>query len=228
MITALEFAPVTNNQRVAGLDIPGDESPRVFSNETAYSLAEKEGIIRAAYLQIFHQQQMLQSFRQQALESQFINGQISVRDFIQGLLSSESFRRLNYDCNNNYRFTELCIERVLGRQAYGQPELLSWSIILATQGLTGFIHQLLNSDEYLENFGFETVPFHRRRVISQRAEGSLPFQRRARYAEDFKDQLPQSRAMKLIDTTGNAYRQIVILPVIAGLLLILGVFVNLL
>ena len=35
---------------------------------------------------------------------------------------SDPFRRLNFDCNDNYRFVELCIQRVLGRSVYSQAE----------------------------------------------------------------------------------------------------------
>ncbi len=227
MIPAFAFAPNTNNQRVSGFEMPGDESPRVFSNDTALSSTEKQMVIRAAYLQIFHQQQMLQSSRMVYLESQFINGQLTVRDFIRGLLLSDPFRRLNFDCNNNYRFVELCIQRVLGRETYNHAEKLSWSIVLGTAGLSGFIDLLLNSDEYLENFGFQTVPYHRQRILPQHTMGELPFQRMARYGEAYRDQIPTVRSQSPLDRSANVYQQILILPIIAGLLLILSIFVSL-
>ena len=85
---------------------------------------------------------MITAHRQVDLESQLRNGQIGVKDFIRGLLLSDSFRRLIYDTNNNYRCVELCIQRVLGRPVYNNQEKLTWSIILATQGLQGFVDAL--------------------------------------------------------------------------------------
>ena len=45
---------------------------------------------------------------------------------------------------------------------------------MATKGLQGFIDALLDSEEYLTNFGYNTVPYQRRRVLPGRAEGERP------------------------------------------------------
>ena len=187
----LEYAPSSQNQRVQGFEIPGDEQPRVYTTENLLSATEMDELILAAYRQIFHEQQMLTSNRQAFLESQLRAGQITVKDFIRGLVTSDSFRRLNYDVNNNYRFVELCVQRILGRQIYNDRETLAWSIVLATKGLQGFISDLLESEEYNENFGDSTVPYQRRRVLPQKAKGELPFERTPRYGEDYRDRLPQ-------------------------------------
>ena len=127
---------------------------------------------------------MLRSSRQRELESQLRNGQITVRDFIQGLVLSDSFRQRNYEVNSNYRFVQMCVQRLLGRNVYQEEEKLAWSIVLATSGLHGFINALLNSEEYMNNFGYDTVPYQRRRILPQRASGELPFERMPRYGED--------------------------------------------
>ncbi|NES08399.1 MAG: phycobilisome rod-core linker polypeptide CpcG, partial [Okeania sp. SIO2F4] len=132
-------------------------------------------LIWAAYRQIYSEHQILKSDRQTFLESQLKNGQITVRDFIRGLVMSEPFRRNNYETNSNYRFVELCVQRVLGRDVYSEREKIAWSIVVATKGIEGFIDELLDSEEYLENFGFETVPYQRRRVLPQRDGGETPF-----------------------------------------------------
>ena len=144
----------------------------------------------AAYRQIFNEQQTLDSYRQRFLESQLRAGQITVRDFIRGLVMSDSFRRLTYDSNNNYRFAEICIQRLLGRNVYSDREKLAWSIVLATKGLLGFIDDLLNTEEYLTNFGYDTVPYQRRRILPQHAQGELPFARMARYGVEYRNKLP--------------------------------------
>jgi phycobilisome rod-core linker protein len=191
-IPLLEYAPSSQNQRVISFEIPGDEQPRVYTTDNLLSASEMDALIMAAYRQIFHEQQMLLSNRQIFLESQLKAGQITVKDFIQGLLLSDSFRRLNYDANNNYRFVELCVQRILGRNIYSEREKMAWSIVLATKGLKGFINELLNSEEYLDNFGDNTVPYQRRRVLPQRSQGELPFERMARYGTDYRDKLPPS------------------------------------
>ena len=189
-IPLLNYAPSSQNQRVAGFEKPGEEQPRIYSAEFMKGSKEINELIWAAYYQIFHEQQMLASNRQLAIESKFLARQLTVRDFIRGLLLSDSFRRLNYECNNNYRFVELCIQRVLGRNVYSEREKLAWSTVIATNGLQGFVDDLLNTEEYLENFGEYVVPFQRRRILPQRSRGDLPFARMARYGTDYRDKLP--------------------------------------
>jgi phycobilisome rod-core linker protein len=187
----LTYPPVSQNHRVEGFEIPGDEQPRIYTTDRLLSKTDFDTLITAAYRQIFNEQQMLAYYRQSFLESQLRSGQLTVKGFIAGLLLSDSFRRLNYESNNNYRFVELCIQRVLGRNVYGDREKIAWSIVLATKGLQGFVEQLLNSEEYLTTFGENTVPYQRRRILPQRSQGEVTFAHTARYGEDYRDKLPQ-------------------------------------
>ncbi|MEY3825201.1 MAG: hypothetical protein RLZZ148_13 [Cyanobacteriota bacterium] len=188
-IPLLDYSPNSQNHRVAGYVIPGDEQARIYTGENIFSPAEAEELIWAAYRQIFNEQQLISSNRQKTLESQFKNGQITVRDFIRALVLSDCFRRRNYEPNNNYRFVQMCIQRVLGRDVYHEREKFAWSTVLATKGLQGFVNDLLNSEEYLSNFGYDTVPYQRRRILPQRAEGELPFARMPRYGEEHRREL---------------------------------------
>jgi phycobilisome rod-core linker protein len=188
-IPLLDYSPSSQNQRVAGYEVPGDEQPRIYTTDYLPSSGELDEIIKAAYRQIFNEQQLLKSNRQTGLESQLRSNQIDVRDFIKGLLLSDTFRDRNYEPNNNYRFAQMCVQRVLGREVYGDREKLSWSIILATKGLQGFVEALVNSNEYLENFGNNTVPYQRRRILPQRSTGELPFARMPRYGADYRTKL---------------------------------------
>ena len=188
-IPLLNYPPSSQNQRVANYEIPGDEQPRIYTTENILSDGEIENLIWATYRQIFNEQQLITSNREKALESQLRNGQITIRDFVRGLLLSETFRRRNYEPNNNYRFVEMCIQRVLGRNIYSDREKLAWSIVLATKGLEGFVDDLLNTEEYLNNFGDDTVPYQRRRILPQKAQGELPFARMPRYGADHRSKL---------------------------------------
>ncbi|MDJ0594321.1 MAG: phycobilisome rod-core linker polypeptide [Pleurocapsa sp. MO_226.B13] len=188
-IPLLEYSPSSQNQRVLGYEIPGDEQSRIYNSENILSNTEIQELIWAAYRQIFNEQQILASSREKGLESQLRAGQITVREFIRGLLLSDTFRRRNYEPNSNYRFAEMCVQRVLGRNVYSDREKLAWSIVLATKGLTGFIDALLDSDEYLDNFGDDIVPYQRRRILPQRIEGEAPFARMPRYGADYRSKL---------------------------------------
>jgi phycobilisome rod-core linker protein len=47
--------------------------------------------------------------------------------------------------------------------------------VVATKGIVGFVDALLDSEEYLDNFGYNTVPYQRRRNLPGRAAGEIPF-----------------------------------------------------
>lgn len=187
----LDYSPSSRNHRVANYEVPGDEQSRIYTLDNQPSGINLDALIRAAYCQVYNEQQLISSNRLPALESQLRSGQITVRQFLRGLALSETFRDRNYNCNNNYRFAQMCVQRFLGRDVYEEREIFALSIVLATQGLIGLIDTLLSSDEYLENFGENTVPYQRRRILPQRTQGEVPFIRMPRYGADYRTQLQQ-------------------------------------
>jgi phycobilisome rod-core linker protein len=172
-IPLLEYAPTAPNHRVKNFEVPGDEQPRIYSTDNLLSRSDMDNLIEAAYRQIFFH--AFASDREAALESQLRNGQITVRDFIRGLLLSNTFIDSFYNKNSNYRFVEHCVEKVLGRYVYSEREKIAWSAVVMSKGVKGFVDQLLNSSEYLENFGENTVPYQRRRILPGREKGDIPF-----------------------------------------------------
>lgn len=172
-IPLLEYSPISQNNRVTGYEVPGDEQPRVYSTDNLLSAADMDALIEAAYRQIFFH--AFAADRERFLESQLRSGQITVRDFVRGLVLSNTYRRSFYELNSNYRFVEQTVQRVLGRDVYSEREKIAWSIVVATKGIVGFVDDLLNSEEYLEAFGYDTLPYQRRRVLPGRTEGERPF-----------------------------------------------------
>jgi len=159
--------------RVEGFEVGGDEQPKAFTTEDLLSPSEIGNLIEAAYRQIFFH--AFKWDREPVLESQLRNGQLTVRDFIRALLLSNTYRTSFYDKNSNYRFVEHTVQKVLGREVYSEREKIAWSIVVATKGIQGFVDDLLNSDEYLSNFGYDTVPYQRRRNLPGRELGERPF-----------------------------------------------------
>nr|YP_009398216.1 phycobilisome rod-core linker polypeptide [Thaumatella adunca]ARW67402.1 phycobilisome rod-core linker polypeptide [Thaumatella adunca] len=175
-IPILQYSLSTHNHRVNSFEfLAGEEQPKLYTTDNLPSCSEVDEIIWAAYRQIFSEHQTLSSTKQPFLESQLRFSQITVKDFIKGLLLSSEFRYLNYDVNNNYRFVEICVQRILGRDVYNEREKLAFSVIIGSKGLEFFIDLLLDSHEYLENFGDSVVPYQRRRIIFQRNKGEIPF-----------------------------------------------------
>ena len=161
------------NQRVAGYEVANDEQPKSYSTDDLLSSTDMDDLIEAAYRQVYFH--AFDSDRETALESQLRTGQITVRDFIRGLMLSNTFLDSFYSKNSNYRFVEHCIQKALGRPVHNEREKIAWSIVVATKGVKGFVDELLSTDEYLDNFGYYTVPYQRRRVLPGRSEGDRPF-----------------------------------------------------
>lgn len=172
-IPLLQYPPACNNQRVSGFEVGSDEQPRIFSTDNILSSSDLDALINAAYRQIFFH--AFAADREVALESQLRNGQISVREFIRGLCLSNTFTQSFYNLNSNYRFVEHCVEKLLGRSVYSDKEKIAWSIVVATKGRAGLVNDLLNSAEYLENFGENIVPYQRRRTLPSGTTSELPF-----------------------------------------------------
>ena len=172
-IPLLQYAPSSQNGRVDGYDPRGDEQAFIFTTENVISNSDWDVLIDAAYRQIFFH--AFKADREKFLESQLRNGQITVRDFIRGLLLSETYLNSFYSKNNNYRFVEQCVQRVLGRDVYSEREKIAWSIVIGEKGYNAFIDQLLDSEEYIENFGYDIVPYQRRRTLASRDQGETPF-----------------------------------------------------
>lgn len=187
-IPLLNYSFSSQNARIPGYEVASDEQPRVWDTENLLSNSDIGNLIEACYRQIYFH--AFESDREPFLESQLRSGQITVREFVRGLLLSNTFNRSFYDLNSNYRFVEQCVQRVLGRDIYNQREKIAWSIVVATKGRAGFVDDLLNSEEYLENFGDTIVPYQRRRVLPGRDEGELPFNLKSpRYDEYHRDKL---------------------------------------
>jgi phycobilisome rod-core linker protein len=174
----LATKPITQNARVNNFSIGTDEAPRI--------LVDVNEQIERAYRQIFFH--AFKVDREPMLEMQFRNGDITARDFVRGLLLSRKFREGFYRCNSNYQVVEQIVGRVLGRDVNGDKERIAWSIVIANNGLEGFVDALLSSEEYMQAFGLETVPYQRSRVLAGHAKPQLPFNQKApRYSAYWRD-----------------------------------------
>ena len=113
--------------------------------------------LKAIYRQLFKENRDLDFFHNSAVDSAYLEGRLTTRQFVVKLLTSEMYQDYILAVNSNYRFVALCFERVLGRPAT-DAEVRVWSSLLATEGLTSFAKQLVNSDEYSVAFGEHKLP----------------------------------------------------------------------
>ncbi|MBC7971172.1 MAG: phycobilisome rod-core linker polypeptide [Verrucomicrobia bacterium] len=187
-IPLLTYKPASQNQRVAGYEVPGEDTPYLYRLEDTPDQASVEALIWAAYRQVFSEHVILRSSRQVTLESQLKNRAISVRDFVRGLAKSDVYRQLVVETNSNYRIVELSLKRLLGRAPYNKDEEIAWSIKIATLGWQQFVDTLLDSGEYTQAFGDNTVPYQRRRYKDRPFNLVTP-----RYGDYWRDKLEDER-----------------------------------
>ena len=195
-IPLLGYPLNTQNGRVSNL--AGDNStikPQTYASSAAghdSARTEMDSLIEQAYRQVFFH--AMRSDREPFLESQLRSGNITVRDFIRGLLLSERFQQGYYQCSSNYRMVDQVVGRVLGRPVHGDAERRAWSIVIGEKGFTAFVDTLLDSTEYMHCFGYDLVPQQRSRVLPGRALGETPiYQQFPRYGADWRNSL-QDRA----------------------------------
>jgi phycobilisome core-membrane linker protein len=120
-------------------------------------------VIGAAYRQIFERDiaPYIASNEFTVLESKLGNGEITVKEFIEGLGCSSLYLREFYTPYPNTKVIELGTKHFLGRAPLDQGEIRKYNQILATQGIRAFIRAMVSSPEYLEAFGEDTVPYNR-------------------------------------------------------------------
>ena len=135
---------------------PGSLGPKVFKS----SEVSNQTIIDAVYRQVFGRKpyagQMLS-----AAESRFNQGEISVREFVKAIAKSESFRKTYWTSLYVMKAVEYIHRRLLGRPTYGRNETNKYFDICAKQGFYALVDAIIDSQEYTESFGEDTVPYER-------------------------------------------------------------------
>ena len=118
-------------------------------------------VIRAVYRQILGNQHIMESQRLTSAESLLRNGDITVRGFVRAVAQSELYQSLFFDTSSSYRFIELNFKHLLGRAPSDQAEITAHVLNYTTLGYEADINSYIDSDEYLMNFGENTVPYSR-------------------------------------------------------------------
>ena len=138
--------------------------------------SQASNLIRAAYRQVFGNRYLMELDVQPSIEALFMNGDLTVQGLITALAQSETYRRLYLEANSPYRFVELNFKHLLGRPPRDQAEISEHVRRLADEGFEAEIASYTYSDEYLNNFGIDTVPFART-ATSVVGESTVAYQR---------------------------------------------------
>ena len=152
---------------VQGLQLPqsyfnASENRQKFVMKTGLSTLEKQSVIKAAYRQIF-ERDITRAYGQSIsyLESRVKNGDISMKEFVRRICKSELYRKQFFEPFINSRALELAFRHILGRGPSSREEVQDYFSIVSEKGLAGLVDALVDSQEYADYFGEETVPYLR-------------------------------------------------------------------
>ncbi|MEL6501745.1 MAG: phycobilisome rod-core linker polypeptide, partial [Cyanobacteria bacterium J06623_1] len=150
-----------------GLQLPQSyfnaaENRQKFVMKTGLSTLEKQSVIKAAYRQIF-ERDITRAYGQSIsyLESQVKNGDISMKEFVRRICKSELYRKQFFEPFINSRALELAFRHILGRGPSSREEVQDYFSVVSEKGLAGLVDALVDSKEYADYFGEETVPYLR-------------------------------------------------------------------
>jgi phycobilisome core-membrane linker protein len=152
------IAPGSLGPKVFKLDqVPAGANTRLSSN---YAEASTQTVIKAAYLQVFGRD-VYEGQRSKVAEIQLENGQITLKEFIRTIAKSPAFLKTYWSGLYVMKAVEFIHRRLLGRPTYGRQETNSYFDIAAKQGFYALVDSIINSVEYAESFGEDTVPYER-------------------------------------------------------------------
>nr|AUG32604.1 phycobilisome linker polypeptide [Paulinella longichromatophora] len=123
------------------------------------SEADVNILITAVYKQVLGYQYIMSSERLQSAESLFRRGYLSTREFVRQIAKSGLYRSKFFENANPYRFIELNHKHLLGRAPQNKAEMLRHFTILQEEGYDAEINSYIDSAEYQDRFGEETVPY---------------------------------------------------------------------
>tara|TARA_B100002051_G_scaffold68564_1_gene65134 strand:- start:4705 stop:5679 length:975 start_codon:yes stop_codon:yes gene_type:complete len=129
-----------------------------------FSPHDSEGltlVIEAAYRQVFGHCHVMDHERSSELEAQLKDGRLCVRDFVRGLAKSDFYKTRFFEGVSPQRGVELSFKHLLGRAPLDQQEATSSIVIQAQSGFDAMVDALIDSAEYAEVFGADTVPYVR-------------------------------------------------------------------
>jgi Phycobilisome Linker polypeptide/CpcD/allophycocyanin linker domain len=118
-------------------------------------------VIRAAYRQVLGNAHLMESQQLISAESALRNGEITVRGFVRQIAQSDLYQSMFFNSNSPYRFIELNCKHLLGRAPLEQTEISQHVQTYNEQGYIAEIDSYLDSDDYIQNFGENVVPYPR-------------------------------------------------------------------
>jgi phycobilisome core-membrane linker protein len=173
LVTEFEGSTPSNQLRqresndLQGLSLPqiyanASEKRQKFVMKPGLSGVEKADVIKAAYRQLF-ERDITRAYSQSVsdLESKVKNGEISMKGFVRRMCKSPLYRKQFVEPFINSRALELAFRHILGRGPSSREEVQNYFSIVSAGGWNKLVDALVDSNEYSDYFGEETVPYIR-------------------------------------------------------------------
>ncbi len=161
-----------------------------------------QAVIRAVYKQVLGNAYLMESERLASGESLLRHGDLTVRGFVRIVAQSELYQSQFFHNCSPYRFIELNYKHLLGRAPQEQREISEHVQIYNEQGYEVEIDSYIDSDEYIENFGENIVPYPRS-VRSQTGIKNVGFNRMFSLLRGFPTSDRGKSAQLISDVAGN-------------------------
>jgi phycobilisome core-membrane linker protein len=121
-----------------------------------------QAVIKAAYRQVFERDIGHElGIALTDLESRWRSGVFSTKEFIRQLGHSRLYRDQFYEPFTISRVIEFAVRHFLGRAISSAPEFRQYFEVISNGGLHALVDAIVDSTEYSDYFGEETVPYLR-------------------------------------------------------------------
>ncbi|MCC0177119.1 phycobilisome linker polypeptide [Waterburya agarophytonicola K14] len=117
--------------------------------------------IAAVYRHVLGNDHLMKSERLKGAESLLADGSIPVREFVRAVAKSELYKAKFFYNNYQIRTIELNFKHLLGRAPYDESEIIEHLDLYQNQGFEADIDSYIDSEEYVQNFGDNIVPYYR-------------------------------------------------------------------
>lgn len=177
-----------------------------------WSSEEAQIAINAVYRHVLGNDYIMKSERLTGAESLLSNGSITVRDFVRLVAKSELYKTKFLYNSFQTRNIELNIKHLLGRAPYSEAEVIEHLDRYQNEGYEADIDSYIDSDEYVQNFGDNIVPYYRGfETQTNQTMAGFPrmFQLYRGYATSDKSQLGGKSSRLAADLAANKVTTVV-------------------
>ena len=143
------------------LGISAFEDTNIVELRPNWTKEDAKGAIAAVYRQVLGNDHLMKAERLTSAESLLGDGSITVREFVRAVAKSELYKTKFFYNNYHPRTIELNFKHLLGRAPYDESEIVEHLDRYQNQGFEADIDSYIDSDEYVQNFGDNIVPYYR-------------------------------------------------------------------